>query len=127
MLISEKVLEKEFNGRTTKEAYLNCCKWLSTNIIAVNNSKNITYKTEKINTDSWSKTIRLKTIRLTVYVTADEEEVHERHCNICKEVSGSFFMSENKYMCEVCKVPPYRRRLKNKLESMKEALKGKIL
>ena len=122
MLISEKVLEKEFQGRTTKEAYLNCCKWLSTNIIAVNNSKNITYKTEKVKTDSWSKTIRL-----TVYVTADEEEVHERHCNICKEVSGSFFMSQNKYMCEVCKVPPYRRRLKNKLESMKEALKGKIL
>ena len=122
MLISEKILEKEFQGRTTKEAYLNCCKWLSTNIIAVNNSKNITYKIEKVNTDSWSKTIRL-----TVYVTADEEEVHERNCNICKEVSGSFFMSQNKYMCEVCKVPPYRRRLKNKLESMKEALKGKIL
>ena len=122
MLISEKVLEKEFQGRTTKEAYLNCCKWLSTNIIAVNNSKNITYKMEKINTDSWSKTIRL-----TVYVTADEEEVHERNCNICKEVSGSLFMSKNKYMCEVCKMPPYRRRLKNKLELMKEALKGKIL
>lgn len=122
MLISEKVLEKEFQGRTTKEAYLNCCKWLSTNIIAVNNSKNITYKTEKINTDSWSKTIRL-----TVYVTADEEEVHERHCNICKEVSGSFFMSKNKYMCEVCKMPPYRRRLKEKLNLIKEALKGKIL
>ena len=122
MLISEKILEKEFQGRTTKEAYLNCCKWLSTNIIAVNNSKNITYKIEKVNTDSWSKTIRL-----TAYVTADEEEVHERNCNICKEVSGSFFMAQNKYMCEVCKVPPYRRRLKNKLESMKEALKGKIL
>ena len=122
MLISEKVLEKEFQGRTTKEAYLNCCKWLSTNIIAVNNSKNITYKIEKVNTDSWSKTIRL-----TVYVTADEEEVHERHCNICKEVSGSFFMSQNKYMCEVCKVPPYRRRLKEKLNLIKEALKGKIL
>lgn len=122
MLISEKILEKEFQGRTTKEAYLNCCKWLSTNIIAVNNSKNITYKTEKINTDSWSKTIRL-----TVYVTADEEEVYERHCNICKEVSGSFFMTKNKYMCEVCKMPPYRRRLKEKLNLIKEALKGKIL
>lgn len=122
MLISEKILEKEFQGRTTKDAYLNCCKWLSTNIIAVNNSKNITYKTEKINTDSWSKTIRL-----IVYVTADEEEVHERHCNICKEVSGSFFMSKNKYMCEVCKMPPYRRRLKEKLNLIKEALKGKIL
>lgn len=122
MLIAEKVLEKDFQGKTTKEAYLNCCKWLSTNIIAVNNSKNITYKIEKINTDSWSKTIRL-----TVYVTADEEEVQERHCNICKEVSGSFFMKQNKYMCDVCKMPPYRRRLKEKLDLIREALKGKIL
>ena len=33
MLISEKVTEKEFEGRTTKEAYLNCCKWLSTTLL----------------------------------------------------------------------------------------------
>ena len=48
MLIAEKILEKDFQGKTTKEAYLNCCKWLSTNVIAVNNSKHVTYKTEKI-------------------------------------------------------------------------------
>lgn len=122
MLIAEKILEKDFQGKTTKEAYLNCCKWLSTNVIAVNNSKHITYRTEKVETDDWSRIVRL-----TLYVTADEEEICERNCNICKEVTGSFFMTQNKYMCDVCKVPPYRKRLKDKLHLIKEGLKGKIL
>ena len=122
MLIAEKILEKDFKGKTTKEAYLNCCKWLSTNVIAVNNSEHITYRTEKIETDDWNRTVRL-----TLYVTADEKEICERNCNICKEVTGSFFMTQNKYMCEICKVPPYRRRLKDKLHLIKEGLKGKIL
>ena len=113
MLIAEKILEKDFQGKTTKEEYLNCCKWLSTNVIAVNNSKHITYRTEKVETDDWSRIVRL-----TLYVTADEEEICERNCNICKEVTGSFFM---------CKVPPYRKRLKDKLHLIKEGLKGKIL
>lgn len=47
MIISEKILEKEFEGKNKKDAYLNCCKWLSTNIIAVNNSRFVTYKIEK--------------------------------------------------------------------------------
>ena len=68
MLIAEKILEKDFQGKTTKEAYLNCCKWMSTNVIAVNNSKHITYRTEKVETDDWNRTVRL-----TLYVTADEE------------------------------------------------------
>lgn len=55
MLIAEKILEKDFQGKTTKEAYLNCCKWLSTNVIAVNNSKHITYRTEKVETDDWNR------------------------------------------------------------------------
>lgn len=48
MIICEKIKEKEFIGGTTKEAYLNACKWLSTNVIAINNSKNITYRFEKL-------------------------------------------------------------------------------
>ena len=99
MLIAEKILEKDFQGKTTKEAY----------------SKHITYRTEKVETDDWNRTVRL-----TLYVTADEKEICERNCNICKEVTGSFFMTQNKYMCEVCKVPPYRKRLKDKLHLNKE-------
>lgn len=122
MLISEKVIEKVFKGKTVKDAYMNCCKWLSTNVIAVNNSNNITYKIEKIKTKEYGGTVKL-----TLYITTDEEEICERNCNICKEVTGSFFMKQNKYMCEVCKVNPYRKRMKDKLDLIKEGLKGNIL
>lgn len=123
MLVSEKIIEKEFGGKTTKEAYLNCCKWISTNIIAINNSKNITYKVEKPERKDWND----NKVRLTVYVSTDESEVCERHCNICKEVTGSFFMKQNKYACETCKMIPYRKRLEDKIKLIKEGLKGKIL
>lgn len=120
MLIADKIFEKEFQATSMKQAYLDCCKWVSTNIVAVNNSQHITYRMEKVQTDSWNRTVRL-----IVYVTADEEEIQERNCNICKEVTGSFFMTQNKYMCEVCKVPPYRKRLADKLKLIKEGLKKK--
>ena len=122
MFVSEKIKEKEFIGRTMKDAYLKCCKWLSSNIIAINNSNNIAYRIEKIKTkDATNK------VKLTMYVVADEEEISDRSCSICKEVSGSFFMKENKYMCEVCRVQPYRKRMQDKLKSIKEGLKGRVL
>lgn len=122
MNMSEKLFEKEFSGKSAKAAYLECCKWLSTNIIAVNNSENITYRIEKKEVKLWSAIVKL-----TVYVTADEGEIQQRHCEICREVSSNFFMSHNKHMCESCSVPPYRRRLKTRLESIKNGMKGKIL
>lgn len=122
MFVSEKIMEKEFASVTTKNAYLDCCKWISTNIIAVNNSENITYKIEKVKTKDWNKKIKL-----TVYVTANETEVKERHCDICREVTGSFFMTQNKNMCESCKMKPYRKRLMDRLELLKQGLKGKII
>lgn len=122
MMICEKIKEKTFEGKTTKEAYLDCCKWLSTNVIAVNNSNHITYTIEKVDVDGWSRKVKL-----TLYVTADEQEIEERHCNICKEFSNNLFMTQNKHMCEVCKMQPYIKRMKDRLNQLKEGMKGKIL
>ena len=121
MYISEKIIEREFSGKNMKEAYLNCCKWVSTNIIAVNNSENITYSIQK------KKTQDTYVIVLKVYVFADEQETKEKHCEICKEVRHNLFMEENKHMCEGCKLNPYRKRLEEKLKLLKEGLKGTVL
>ena len=122
MLISEKVLQKEFTASTMKKAYVDCMKWLSTNIIAVNNSKNVLYKIEKKeNRNSVGRVL------LTVYVSTDENEIFEHNCSICREMAGAFYNKENKYRCEVCKTPPYRNRLIDRLEKLKNGLKGTIL
>ena len=121
MFVSEKIMEETFVGRTTKDAYLNACKWISTNIIAKNNSKNITYKIEKVKTED----LRTK-VKVTVYVTIDEGEIQERHCNICEETNSLFYMSKQKHRCESCNMIPYRKRMIEKLSLIKESVKGII-
>ena len=116
MIVSEQIIEKQFGGKNLKEAYLNCCKWISSNIIAKTNCENITYKTFK----------HEDKIILKVYVTADEEEIKERHCKICKEVSSMFYLSENKYKCESCKMIPYRERIKERIKSLEIVIGDKI-
>lgn len=123
MIAAEKVLEREFSAGKMKEAYLQCCKWVSSNIIAKNNCRNVTYRIEKLHSGMWEP----QKVKLTVYVMCDEDEVMERHCEICKEVSGNFYMSQNKYMCNSCKMPPYRRRVQERLRMLKDSLKGVIL
>lgn len=117
MFISEKILEKIFKGRSNKEAYLLACKWLSSNIIAVNNSNNITYKFEKVKNNSIGE------IKLIIYITIDADKVRERHCTICEEVSSSFFLAKNKHMCESCKLLPYERRISEAIKNAKNNIK----
>lgn len=121
MYISEKIIEKEFSGKNMKEAYLKCCKWVSTNIIAINNSEHITHTIQKKRTQDTNIVV------LKVFITAEENEIFEKNCEICREVTHNLFLSENKHMCEGCKINPYRKRLESRIKLIKEGMKGKIL
>ena len=121
MLISEKVLEKTFTAEKMKDAYLKACKWVSSNIIAINNFENVTIKYVK-----QSEGV-VKTVKVILYVTTEEKQVLERTCNICRECSSLFYLSENKNKCASCAIEPYRKREQEKLKNIKEGLKGKIL
>ena len=112
----------KFSAGTTKEAYLKCCKWISTNVLAKNNSDYITYKIYKIGDKNYKQDVKLE-----IFITVDEQEIHERNCAICQEMADSFFMSKNKYMCETCKLKPYRKRLHGRLQDVEKGLKGKVL
>ena len=122
MLIAEKIIQKQFKAKTMKQAYLECCKWIATNILAENNSKNLSYSIKK------NESSGIGCVELEVYIMADEAEVFEHNCDICREFAGAFFNKENKYRCEVCKTPPYRKRLEKKLETLRngafDSIKG---
>lgn len=120
MLISERLYEKVFESKDIKSAYLKCCKWVSTNILAVNNSNNITYRIEKVESRLW-----IGKVKLTVYVSADEQEINDNNCKICRETHSLFYLSENKHKCESCKVIPYRKRMQDKLKLIAEGIKKK--
>lgn len=121
MFVCEKIFEKTFVANKLKEAYLNACKWVSSNIIAINNFKNVTIKYEKETKKAVNR------IKVTGYVMCDEKEILERTCNICKECSSLFYLTENKNKCSSCAIEPYRKREQEKLKNIKEGLKGKIL
>ena len=122
MYVCEKVKEQVFEARKTKEAYLEACKWVASNVIALNNSKNLGYKIEKHETKG-----NLKAVKLTVYVQIEEQEVYDKNCNVCRECSNLFYLKENKNLCDGCKINPYRERLKARTKAIKEGMKGKIL
>lgn len=118
MVVGEKLKEKEFKGNNAKDAYLKACKWISSNILAVNNSEHICYRIYKTPT--------VATVKVVIYLYAEEEEVKDRQCDICREMSRNFFMQNNKHKCESCSIPPYRRRLKSRIDGLKEVIKGRI-
>lgn len=118
MLVCEEVYRKEFVAHKTKDAYLDACKWVSSNVIAVNNSEHITYKIVK---QEYGKVL------LILYATAEEQEIKEQHCGVCKEVNSHFYMKENVYMCYTCRMNPYRERMQNKLKKIIEGMKGRFL
>lgn len=114
MKVCEKVYTKVFEGKSKKEAYLNCCKWLSSNVIALNNSKNIVYDIKK------SEKMFDNRVTLTLYISAEEPEIFEQTCRVCEETSGLFYMSQQKHKCESCKINPYRMRMQGKLKLLKD-------
>lgn len=119
---SEHLMSKKFTGNNMKDAYMKAVKWYSTNVLAKDELRGIQVGFEK---DTQSPTI---TIHL--YVTMEEEEVRQAHCNICKEFHHSFFINEIEN-CNSCNVIGYVRRLEQririKLEYCKDVLRGKEL
>lgn len=122
MFICCQAVNKVFEGKTMKDAYLSACKWLSSNIISINNSEHIMYRFEKQKSKDY-----VSRIKLIVYVYADEEEVNEHNCDVCREAQGAFFLKENKYQCYSCKIEPYRKRMKQKIELLMDGLKGVLM
>lgn len=118
MLISEKVKEKVFHGTNTKEAYLKACKWYATNFISISENKNLSCTFEKVK----CKNSMVCSIKLTVYVMFDENEVLQKNCEICNEANKLFYIRGNKNKCDSCKVNPYRERMKERLKRLKEGL-----
>ena len=120
ILYSESIYNKSFTGDTMKQAYLKACKWLSTNVISkVELAQQTVYKIEK-STDT------VPTVTITILVEISEEEIFERHCKICQEMSKSFFINEQTD-CKWCKVRAFDKRLKKVLYNKKSYAKQMLL
>lgn len=117
MIAGKKVYEQVFAANNYKSAYLKACKWYASNILAKNNSECISEKIEKLKGS--------QSVKLTLYIVIDAEQTQERHCEICEEMRGAFFINGNKHACESCALLPFKKRLCEKIGNIEQLLKEK--
>ena len=117
MIAGKKIYEQIFTAGNYKSAYLKACKWYASTVLAKNNSECISEKIEKLKGG--------QSVKLTLYIIIDADEMKEKHCKICEEMRGAFFISGNKHACESCALPPFKKRLCEKIGNIEQLLKEK--
>lgn len=104
---------KQFENKVSKQAYLDACKWLATNIY--NNAelaKNVVISIKKL-TES-----ELPTFVVTVYAQIDESEQRTAHCKKCKMLHTIFYSMDGGN-CNECKAKAYYKYLDDNITNVK--------
>lgn len=120
---SKEFFKRSFEADTMKNAYMNACKWYATNVLSKAELHNVQVEFVK------ETGKQFPTVTIHLYAVLSENELRERHCNICREYHGLFFMNNN-HNCDKCELKAYQKRademLLIKLEYYKELLKRTV-
>lgn len=123
IVYSKEFFKKKFSAETMKAAYMSACKWYATNVLSKDKLHNVQVEFEKSNKDEFP------TIIVHLFAVLSETELRERHCKICKEYHGLFYMNNN-HSCDRCEVNAYQKRADEmiliKTEYYKELLGKRI-
>lgn len=105
---SEELMSKKFIGNNMKDAYMKAVKWYASNVLV---------KDELLHNIcvEYVKDKQYPTVTIHLYVTLEEEEVRQNHCEICKQFHHSFFINEAEN-CNSCSVSGYQKRLEQKIK-----------
>lgn len=106
MFYTQQFGKKTFRGASTKDAYMNACKWYASNVIAKDKLHCIQVE--------YIKEKEGNAVTMVLYASLPEEEVMEQHCTCCKEIHHSFFINEDTH-CDRCSAIGFQRRLQQKL------------
>ena len=111
MIVGEKIDERIFVGSTTKDAYLKACKYMSQHYVGKERTEHIVHKIKKLDVCK---------VELTIYAEVEEQEIMDNMCSVCQQANAATYLTENKYKCEMCKIPPYKKRAKERLKRIGE-------
>lgn len=108
---------EQFNGKTTKDAYLKACKWVAKFIVSKEKLENsfIQYRKSK----------EANEVFVDLYAGLSEEEINESFCKKCKEFHTAFFV-KNSLDCSQCKNTAYRNQVEDKLKIKKTYRKEQL-
>lgn len=117
---SKEFFKKKFTADTMKTAYMNACKWYATNVLSKDELHNVQVGFTKNYDEQQSPTVTV-----SLFAVLNEEELKERHCKICREMSNLFYMHTNSN-CNKCEVSAYQKRTEDmirvKVEYYRELL-----
>lgn len=101
--LSYEIFSKIFkNKKSSKDAYMDCVKWLAINVFSKEEiSKNVSVKIEK-------EKSKIPAFRLTLYVDIDQNNIKGRFCDKCKHLYATFYQVE-KMNCLECKINAYMK------------------
>ena len=119
IVYSKEFFSKKFSAETMKAAYMNACKWYATNVLSKDELHNVQIEFEK------NKKSEFPTVVIHLFAVLNENELREKHCNICKECHSLFYMNKN-HNCDRCEVKAYQLRADDKLKIKTEYYKQLI-
>lgn len=113
MNVSVEVMSLEFSGETRQEAYKRAMSYYLKNIIG-----------NKINNTSCDVKdgIEKHSARLTIYVTINMDDISEKHCSICRQISPQLYNSYHGN-CSQCHAKGLRKRISDLLKERVEYVK----
>ena len=115
-----KFFEIQFSGENTKEAYLECCRWIAENVLKVKvETGDILEKITKVSDTSFP------TFKLELYATLDEKKFREGFCNRCQEFHKAFYLNQQ-YNCDACNMVAYLKQMEERLKIVKGYRKDQL-
>ncbi len=115
---SVKFFEKTFENEVSKQAYLDACKWLATNVYCSEGYSE--YITVKIKKQQQKKSDTTYKFTVELFYMIDFESAKSVFCNNCKLSVNTFF--GNDAPCQTCRVTPLIKKLDHDTYNMVEGL-----
>lgn len=98
--LSYEIFSKIFKSKISKDAYMDCIKWLAINVFSKDEiSKYVSVKIEK-------QKAKIPAFKLTLYVNIDQNNIKGKFCDKCKHLYATFYQVE-KMNCLECKTNAY--------------------
>lgn len=116
MIYGDKVARKEFKAKNHKEAYLKAVKWYASYIMSNKYTNDCLVQYIKKSSD---------TIIVTVYACLGKDEIDKKHCEICKQMHNSFFISQETN-CAWCNTKAYMNRITERINHKLSFVKKQI-
>ena len=119
MKVSVQFHSQNFTSTSTKEAYLDACKWVAKNVVAKEVEIGETFwHITKLDADS-------PTVRLELHALIDVDSSHTSFCAKCKEFHSLFYLNQQ-FNCDTCTHATFKQLMESKLKVKQHYRKEKM-